>query len=83
MTQYQVQAQLVKSLGDDEMLVTRQVPTFIVDSAYQGGQTAGDMLRVVLDILGTDQFPPGSSWSVTMQNLTTKTITTVTSEGRS
>lgn len=83
MTQYQVQAIITKSLGDDEMLITRQIPTFIVDSAYQGGQTAGDMMRVVHDILMFDLLPPGSSWIVQLQNLTTKTISTMTSDGRS
>jgi hypothetical protein len=80
MTQYTVQAQITRVLGDD-LSTTRQLPTFVVDSAYQGGQTVGDMMRVVLEILATDQLPPGSSWSVTMQNLTTKKISTMTSDG--
>ena len=82
MTQYTVQGVITRIIGD-ELSSTRQLPTFIVDSAYQGGQTAGDMLRVVLDIVGTDLLPPGSSWTIQMQNLTTKKVHTMTSDGRS
>lgn len=82
MTQYTVQGVITRNLGDD-LSSTRQLPTFVVDSAYQGGQTAGDMLRVVMEILRTDELPPGSSWTVQLQNLTTKKISTMTSDGRS